>query len=250
MVRPRQRRLRGGPPSRPGAAAGRAARLQALVQAGVLGGRGEVGDGVGVGAPLGDRGLARVVGRVVVQVGQVADEAVRVAHAGHAHLLARHELQRAVRAKVQHRVRLRGRRARPPQPLGVFVIPIRSNVPGVGCSEVPRLRQRRCTLGALASEQAQAEPPAARLEDALQECVVGGKAVVRRRGAAEQQAHGVALVAERGLHADEHVAKLLAEDEQVRAVGVQLACAPRPALLSARPAPARQVHAAPRHEAR
>lgn len=85
-------------------------RLEALVEAGVLSGRGEVGDGVGVGAALGDGGLAGVVGRVVVQVGHVADEAVGVAHAAHAHLLPRHELQRPVRAKVQHRVRLRMRR--------------------------------------------------------------------------------------------------------------------------------------------
>ena len=67
------------------------------------------------------------------------------------HLLAGHELEAAVGAKVQH---------------------------GVG------------------------------LEHLLQEGVVGGKAMVRRGGAAEQQAHRVALVAEGRLHANEHVAKL------------------------------------------
>ena len=44
-----------------------------------------------------------------VQVGRIANERVRVAGAAHAHLLARHEFQAAVRAKVQHRVRLRAR---------------------------------------------------------------------------------------------------------------------------------------------
>ena len=67
--------------------------LEALVKARILSGWGQVGDGVGVGAALGNGGLAGVVGRVVVQVGQVADEGVWVAHPTHAHLLAGHELQ-------------------------------------------------------------------------------------------------------------------------------------------------------------
>ena len=66
-----------------------------------------------------------------------------------------------------------------------------------------------------------------RLEDLLQEGVVGRKAVVGRGGAGEEQAHGVALVAKRRLHADEHVAKLLAVDEQLLAVGVEVACTGR-----------------------
>jgi hypothetical protein len=53
-----------------------------------------------------------VVGGVVVEVGDGADEGVGVAHAAHAHLLAGHELQGAVGAKVQHGVGLRGGGAR------------------------------------------------------------------------------------------------------------------------------------------
>jgi hypothetical protein len=89
-------------------------------------------------------------------------------------LLARHELERAVRAEVQHGV---------------------------------------C------------------LEHLLQVGVVGRKPVVRAGAAAEQQAHRVALVAEGGLHADEHVAKLLAVDEQVVAAAVELAGGLAPVLL-------------------
>mmetsp|Transcript_3233 Transcript_3233/g.10896 ORF Transcript_3233/g.10896 Transcript_3233/m.10896 type:complete len:237 (+) Transcript_3233:1615-2325(+) len=47
--------------------------LETLVQAGVLGRRGQIRDGVGVRAALGDGGLGRVVGRVVVQVGDGLD---------------------------------------------------------------------------------------------------------------------------------------------------------------------------------
>ena len=78
--------------------------LQPLVQTRVLGGGGEVGDGVRVRAALGDGRLRGVVRGVVVDVGGVADEVVRVAVAGHANLLAGHELQGAVRAEVQHGV--------------------------------------------------------------------------------------------------------------------------------------------------
>ena len=53
--------------------------LEPLVEPGVLGGRGQVRDRVGVRAALGDRRLGRVVGSVVVEVGDVADERVRVA---------------------------------------------------------------------------------------------------------------------------------------------------------------------------
>lgn len=82
------------------------ADLQALVETGVFGRGCEVGDRVSIGAALGNGGLAWVVGCIVVQVGDVADQRVRVAHPAHAHLLARHELQGAVRAEVQHCIRL------------------------------------------------------------------------------------------------------------------------------------------------
>eukprot|EP00962_Isochrysis_galbana_P012886 scaffold3665_cov102-Isochrysis_galbana.AAC.3 len=141
--------------------------LETLVQAGVLGRRGQIRDGVGVRAALGDGGLGRVVGRVVVQ-------AVRVARAGHADLLAGHELEGAVSAKVEH---------------------------GVGA------------------------------EDLLDVRVVSGEAVVRRGRLGVQQAHRVALIAKRGLHANEDVAKRHAEDEQVLAVGVEVAGRRAPVLL-------------------
>ena len=64
----------------------------------------------------------------------------------------------------------------------------------------------------------------ARLENVLQVRVVRGEAVVGAGGAAEQEAHGVALVPERWLHADEDVAELLAEDQQLLPVAVQAAC--------------------------
>jgi hypothetical protein len=78
---------------------------QAAVQAGVRDRRREVADQRGARAALGDGALGRVVRRVHVQVRQVADHPVRPARAGHARLLARHELERAVGAEVQHRVR-------------------------------------------------------------------------------------------------------------------------------------------------
>lgn len=48
--------------------------------------------------------------------------------------------------------------------------------------------------------------------------------MVGRGRAAEEQAHRVALIAEGGLHPDEDLAKLLAKNQQLAAVGVQLAC--------------------------
>ena len=53
--------------------------------------------------------------------------------------------------------------------------------------------------------------------------VVGREAVVRRSRAGEQQPHRVALVAERRLDADEDVAEALAVDEELGAVGVEVA---------------------------
>ena len=65
----------------------------------------------------------------------------------------------------------------------------------------------------------------AHLEDVLQVGVVRREAVVRAGRPAEQEAHGVALVAERWLDADEDVAELLAEHQQLLPVAVQVACA-------------------------
>jgi hypothetical protein len=72
---------------------------------------------------------------------------------------------------------------------------------------------------------------AAHPEDLLQEGVVCGKAVVGGGGAREQQPHRVALVPKGGLHADEHIAKLLAVDEHLLAVGVEVAGGLAPVLL-------------------
>ena len=84
----------------------------------------------------------------------------------HADLLAGHELQRPVRAEMQHRV------------------------------------------GA---------------EDLFHVGVERREAVVRAGRAGEQEAHRVALVAKGGLHADEDVAEALAVDEELGAVGVEVA---------------------------
>ena len=67
----------------------------------------------------------------------------------------------------------------------------------------------------------------AHLEDVLQVGVVSREAVVGRGAAAEEQAHGVALIAEGGLHADEDVAELLAVHQQLLPVAVQIACQPQ-----------------------
>mmetsp|Transcript_118420 Transcript_118420/g.166465 ORF Transcript_118420/g.166465 Transcript_118420/m.166465 type:complete len:447 (-) Transcript_118420:2313-3653(-) len=53
--------------------------LESLVEAGILRGRGQVGDGGRIGSSLGNGGLRRVVRSVVVQVGQHGDQAVRIA---------------------------------------------------------------------------------------------------------------------------------------------------------------------------
>ena len=67
-------------------------------------GRGQVAHQGGRGAALGDHALGGVVGGVEIEIGQVADEAVRPAGPGQAGLLAGHELQGAVGAEVQHGV--------------------------------------------------------------------------------------------------------------------------------------------------
>mmetsp|Transcript_25720 Transcript_25720/g.64239 ORF Transcript_25720/g.64239 Transcript_25720/m.64239 type:complete len:1163 (-) Transcript_25720:603-4091(-) len=148
--------------------------LEALVEAGVLGGRGEVGDGGGVGAALGDGGLRRVIGGVVVEVGDGLDELVRVASIGHADLLAGHELEGAVGAKVENCVGL---------------------------------------------------------VDLLEVRVVRGEAVVGAGALGEQEAHRVSLVAKGGLDADEDVTKVLAVDQKVLAVGVEMAGRGAPVLV-------------------
>jgi hypothetical protein len=78
--------------------------LQPLVQTGILGGRGEVADGFGIAASLGDRRLRGVVGGVVVEVRRGANQAVGIAGTGHAHLLTGHKFQGPVGAEVQHRI--------------------------------------------------------------------------------------------------------------------------------------------------
>ena len=60
-------------------------------------------------------------------------------------------------------------------------------------------------------------------EDLLKVRVVGGEAVVGRGALGEEQAHGVPLVAERWLHADEDVAEPLAVNQQVGTVRVEIA---------------------------
>ncbi len=69
------------------------------------------------------------------------------------------------------------------------------------------------------------------LEDLLDVGVVSGEAVVRGSALAEEQAHGVTLVTEGGLHADEDVAELLAVHKERLAVGVKLAGRLAPVLL-------------------
>ena len=137
-----------------------------MLKPGILSGGSQVADGFRVAAALGDGGLGGVVRRVVVEVGDGADQVIGEAHPRHAHLLTGHELQGTVGAKVQHRI----------------------------------------------------GPP-----DFVQEGVVGGKAVVGAGGAGEQQPHGVAFVAEGGLHANEHVAEGLTVHQHILAVGVEVA---------------------------
>ena len=118
------------------------------------------------GAALGENPFRRVVGRIEVDVGQIADQPIGPAFGAQSGLLAGHELQAAVGAEMQH---------------------------GVGAEIL-------------------AEPAVER-----------GEGVGRREPALEQQPHRVALIAQRGLDADEHVAELRAEDLHRGAVGLQLA---------------------------
>eukprot|EP00960_Hanusia_phi_P023345 689242-Hanusia_phi.AAC.1 len=148
--------------------------LETLVEPRVLSRRRQVRDGGGVAPALGDGGLRGVVGRIVVDVGHRVDEAVGVAGAGHADLLAGHELERPVGSEVEH------------------------------------------SVGA---------------EDALEVGVVGGEAVVGGGALGEEEAHGVTLVPERGLDADEHVAELLAVHQEVLTVRVELTGRLAPVLL-------------------
>ena len=62
------------------------------------------------------------------------------------------------------------------------------------------------------------------LKDALQEGIVGSKAMMGGGAPTKQQGHGVPLIPKGGLDTNEHVAKLLAIDQQVLALGVELAC--------------------------
>ena len=136
---------------------------QAAVEPGVRHRRGQVADQRRRRAPLGDHSLRRVVGGVEVEVRQVADQPVRPAVGGEAGLLAGHELQRAVRAEVQHGVRT---------------------------------------------------------QVLAQVAVEGGERVGRREAVLEQEPHRVALVAEGGLDADQHVPEPLAEHVDGAAVAL------------------------------
>ena len=77
---------------------------QAAVQPGARDGWRQVADQRRARAALGDRAFRRVVRCIQVEIGQVADQAFGPAGAGEAGLLARHELERAVRAEMQHRM--------------------------------------------------------------------------------------------------------------------------------------------------
>ena len=76
--------------------------------------RRQVADQSRGGAALGDRALGRIVRRVEIEVRQIADQPVRPARLGQTGLLSWHEFQRAMRAKMQHRVGARS----PPSPTG------------------------------------------------------------------------------------------------------------------------------------
>ena len=140
--------------------------LQTLVKTGIFSRRGEVADCGGVTTPLGDGGFRRVIGCVVIEVRQSTDQGVGVAGFAHAHLLARHELQRAVGPEVEHRVRT---------------------------------------------------------PDLLEIGVVSRKAVMRTGAAGVQQTHRITLVSKGGLDADEHVAEVTTEHQQVLPVTVEVA---------------------------
>ena len=66
--------------------------LQAFVKTGIFCGRGQVRNGFGIAATLRNRRFAGIVGCVVIEVGNVADEVIGIAVARHAHLFPRHEL--------------------------------------------------------------------------------------------------------------------------------------------------------------
>ena len=78
--------------------------LKASIEASVFSRGGEVADRGGIAASLGDRGLGRVVGGVVIKVWQGADQGIGIAGFAHAHLLAGHELERAVGAEMEHSI--------------------------------------------------------------------------------------------------------------------------------------------------
>ncbi len=80
--------------------------LQPLIQPRILRRGGEVGNRLGVTATLGNRRLAGIVRRVVIEVGNAANQVIGIAISRHPHLFPRHELQRPVGAEVQHRIRL------------------------------------------------------------------------------------------------------------------------------------------------
>jgi hypothetical protein len=78
---------------------------QAAIQPRMRDRRREIADERRRHASLGDGALGRIVRGVKVEIGQVADEPVRPALARKPGLLARHELERAVSAEMQNRVR-------------------------------------------------------------------------------------------------------------------------------------------------
>ncbi len=81
-------------------------RGEALVEAGLGDGGGEVAHQRRGGAALGEHPLGGVVGGVEVDVGEVPDQPVRPALCREADVLAGHEFQRAVGAEVEHRVEI------------------------------------------------------------------------------------------------------------------------------------------------
>ena len=62
------------------------------------------------------------------------------------------------------------------------------------------------------------------LEDFLKVSVIGGKAMMWRSGAREQQAHWVALIPKRGLNTNKDIAELTSKHQQLGAIGVQISC--------------------------
>ena len=148
--------------------------LETLVQTSIFCRRGEVADCRGVATSLRDGGLGWIVGGVVIKIRKCADQRIGVAGFAHAHLLARHELQRTVGAEMQH------------------------------------------SIG---------------FPDFLEVGVVRGESMVRTCAAGIQQTHRVPLVAEGGLNADEHVAEVAAEHQQVLPVTVEISGWLAPVLL-------------------